>query len=283
MSDKKRISELDKLFEEVGTYRKSSDYYELINFIRKFPYIAPYNAMLVHVQKPGSDFVASADEWWYRYGRKLIPGARPLVILRPFGPVAFVFEVNDTVGRAFPEALKEPFKATGNTSVPHVEKMRRSMLYEGVALVEQDQGSSSAGSVEVIEGIEEFITSKERKSFRLLFGMVINQNLEPAAKMATIFHELGHVFCGHLSNKDAKWIPQRDWLPQDNKEFEAESVCWLLCERLGINNPSAEYLSGYLENNGEIPDISIDTVLKAAGIIENILEGKSAPRKELIL
>lgn len=283
MPDENRISELDKLFEEVGTYRKSSDYYELLSFIKKFPNIAPYNAMLVHVQKPGSEFVASANEWWYRYGRKPKPGARPLVILRPFGPVAFVFELNDTEGKTFPEALMEPFKASGNISVSNIEKMRRSMLYEGIASVEQDHGTSRAGSVESIEGTEEFITSKERKYFRLLFGMVINRNLEPAAKMATIFHELGHVFCGHLSKQNVKWLPQRNLLPRNNKEFEAESVCWLLCERLGIINPSAEYLSGYLENNGEIPNISIDAVLKAAGIIESILKGKTVPRKELII
>ena len=65
-------------------------------------------------------------------------------------------------------------------------------------------------------------------------------------------------------------------------EFEAESVCWLLCERQGIKNPSAEYLNGYLDNNGEIPKISLDTVLKAVAAIEQIREKNfSAPRKEL--
>lgn len=283
MSDEKRISELDKLFEEVGTYRKSLDYYELLSFIKKFPHIAPYNAMLVHVQKPGSQFVASANEWWYSYGRKPKPGARPLVILRPFGPVAFVFELNDTEGEPFPEALMEPFKANGNINEIDIENMKRNMLYEGIASVEQDHGKSRAGSIESIEATDEYKTSKERILFRLLFGMVINKNLKSVEKMATIFHELGHVFCGHIFHKDAKWLPFRYSLPKNNKEFEAESVCWLLCERLGIKNPSAEYLSGYLEKNGEIPNISIDAVLKAVGIIESILKGKSAPRKELII
>lgn len=90
MTYKTRIQELDKLFQEVGTYRKSSDFKDLINFVKKFPYMAPYNAMLVHVQKPGSQFVASAHDWLRIYGRKPKVGARPLVILRPFGPVAFV-------------------------------------------------------------------------------------------------------------------------------------------------------------------------------------------------
>lgn len=47
---------------------------------------------------------------------------------------------------------------------------------------------------------------------------------------------------------------------------------WLLCERCGFDNPSAEYLSGYLDNNRTIPnDISIDAILKAAGRIEAMM------------
>lgn len=71
---------------------------ELLEFVKKFPHIAPYNAMLVHVQKPGSQYVCSASEWRNGYHRDIKPGARPLVILRPFGPVSFVFELLDTDG-----------------------------------------------------------------------------------------------------------------------------------------------------------------------------------------
>ncbi len=67
------------------------------------------------------------------------------------------------------------------------------------------------------------------------------------------------------------------------RKFEAVSVCWLLCERMGIKNPSAKYLSNYLTNNNTIPDISIDAVLKATGEIEKIRAGISTPRKELYI
>ena len=60
---KKSIPELDKLFLEIGTYRKSSELKELFDFVKKFPQIAPYNAMLIHIQKPGSKYIASASEW----------------------------------------------------------------------------------------------------------------------------------------------------------------------------------------------------------------------------
>ena len=64
---KKNVTpELDKLFEEVGTYRSTKDYRELLSFVRKFRHYAPYNAMLLHIQKPGSTYVASASDWQNR-------------------------------------------------------------------------------------------------------------------------------------------------------------------------------------------------------------------------
>jgi hypothetical protein len=42
-------------------------------------------------------------------------------------------------------------------------------------------------------------------------------------------------------------------------------------------------LSGYLEKNEEIPPISIDTVLRAVGAIEQIWSKPKIPRKELLI
>ena len=93
-------------------------------------------------------------------------------------------------------------------------------------------------------------------------------------KCITIFHELGHYFCGHFSYKyKKKYIPDRGAKIESVfvREFEAETVCWLLCERQGIKNPSAAYLSGYLDNYNEIPqNISLDCILKACGRIERM-------------
>ena len=283
MANIERIAELDKLFYEVGTYKKSSEYNELLTFIKKFPRLAPYNAMLIHVQKPGSEFVANASEWANHYRRVPKPGARPLVILRPFGPVSFVFELNDTQGEPFPEQLMEPFIAHGTVNAYTVDRIRESIRFEGIASYEENYGTSRAGSIMCIDGTDVVDTPTKQTVFKLIYSLGINSNLDPAAKLATIFHELGHAFCGHLNRANIRWMPQWRDLSLNEKEFEAESVCWLLCERMGIQNPSAEYLSGYLNSNNEIPNISIDAVLKATGIIESIIHGKTAPRNELVI
>ena len=65
-----------------------------------------------------------------------------------------------------------------------------------------------------------------------------------------------------------------------SSEFEAEPVCYLVCQRLGLDNPSAEYLSQYVSHNESIPDISVDCVMKAAGLVEQMGATQLRPRKD---
>lgn len=281
----KPVPELDKLFYEVRAYRNSSELKDLFKFIKKFPQIAPYNAMLLHIQKPGSQFVASAADWEWKFKRTIKPGARPLIILRPFGPVAFVFELGDTEGNEpFPKQLLCPFETDGKLPGNALNNLIKFMKFDGISYHEADHGTSSAGFIKINNYSMEqsIIRGKNEIWMKVLYNMVVNKNLESEAKFSTILHELGHSYCGHLGTPDDKWWADRCYLSENEREFEAESVCWLVCERMGIKNPSAEYLNGYLDNNGEIPQISIDTVLKVVGMIEGLITGNKEPRKEII-
>lgn len=64
--------------------------------------------------------------------------------------------------------------------------------------------------------------------------------------------------------------PDRRGLDIQAREFEAESISWLVCNRLGIDSPSARYLDGYLDANREVPIIALDLVLKGTGRIERM-------------
>ena len=87
---------LDELFTLARRYKSSKTYKELLDFIAKFRFYAPFNAMLVHIQKPGAKYVAPPHRWLADYRRRIKPEAQPLVILQPMGPVMFVFDVSDT-------------------------------------------------------------------------------------------------------------------------------------------------------------------------------------------
>lgn len=106
---------LDELVNLAFQYKSSKSCQELIRFVGRFRFYSPYNAMLVHIQMPGAQFVAPAHRWIREYGRRIKPNAHPLVILRPRGPVMFVFDVGDT--EPGPEAHPLP---------PEVENLLRS-------------------------------------------------------------------------------------------------------------------------------------------------------------
>lgn len=114
----------------------------------------------------------------------------------------------------------------------------------------------------------------------LRYEMLLNSKLSAEAKYATIVHELAHLYCGHLGTPNSKWWPDRRGLKQSIEEFEAEAVCYMVCTRLGIDNPSDEYLSGYMQSNEEVPPISLECVMKVAGLIEKMGREKLPIRKE---
>ena len=61
LDEKKVRDNLDNLFKEVREYRSCDKFKEILDFVKKFRNIAPYNAMLLNIQKPGSKYVATAE------------------------------------------------------------------------------------------------------------------------------------------------------------------------------------------------------------------------------
>ncbi len=282
---KQRTPEIDQLYKDVLAYRSTKDFKSLLSFVSKFRHIAPYNAMLIHIQKPGSSYVASAADWKYRFERNVKPGARPLVILKPFGPVSFVFEYNDTEGKPLPDDLVRPFITKEVANPRLLSIIKNGAACDGIEVCEQQYGTSRAGQIEYTghEKLLSIKTNSKEVQVRSHYAIVLNSNLSSSEQFTTMLHELGHFYCGHLNDGKDKWLPTRPYLDVDQIEFEAETVCWIVCERLGIESPSVEYLSGYLDEEQFIPDVSVDAIMKAAGMVEAVLNGTAKPRKDLIV
>lgn len=286
MADR-RIAEIDRLYQDVHSYQSTTAFKELLLFIKHFRHMAPFNAMLLHVQKPGSQFVTSAEEWRNHYGRTIKPGARPLIILQPFGPVAFVYEYNDTIGPPLPDSVVAPFRTNQVITSHQLHKLIYNIKTDGIGTYCNNYGTNSAGQIQWHPETEILVTEDGKYDIKSHFTIVYNNNLTDTEVYTTILHELGHLYCGHLyhDHKEEKWLPERFniGLTREQKEFEAETVSWLVCERLGIKNPSAQYLSDYLNHNDQIPSVSIDTILKATNTVESFIYTNKTPRKELII
>lgn len=277
-------AELNELFNATKKYQSCKAYRELMDFIGQFRTLAPYNAMLVNVQKPGSVYVATAKEWWEKFHRTVKFDATPLVTLFPFGPVRFVFELNDTEGKEFPPELRNPFRITSDPECEDdFKRLINGAAFDGVLCNFADLGSTFAGEIGKTPA-----TLKEQKiclqpytyTLRVEYEININKNHELSTQLATLAHELGHLYCGHVDPQRIGWKHDKTYLDRNTREFEAESVSYMICKRLGFESPSAEYLNGYLDTNSEIPqDISIDAIIYATNIIASKISGRTPEHK----
>jgi hypothetical protein len=271
------LSALDDLFLSSQRYTSSAHYMELLRFVRRFPRYSPFNCFLLHAQKPSVSWVATASQWNHRFGRTVKQGARPLVILAPMSPVLFVFDAEDTEGDPLPATLTDPFATEGVLSEGMWEKTLANLPRDRVLLVEDEMDRSKAGWI--MKALTEDFLSIDGVRTKASYRMQINKVLDVGARYATLVHELGHLFAGHLGTPNPKWWEARQDLTITQREFEAESICYLVCGRAGLQTPSDAYLAGYLENNRDIPRISLDCVLKTAGQIETMGKRHLKPRK----
>jgi len=278
------MSVLDELFRLTQQYKESGKYLELLRFIVRFRHYSPFNAMLVHIQMPGALFFNSAKRWYMNFHRLIKPAAKSLMILRPGGPIMMVYDISDTEPDerlplvSLPDDLIFPFEATsgkiGNELNRLVENCRRDLIHVSF----EHFGSMQGGSIQRINSITDEVRENWHEVTEPMYLIKLSNNASRESQFVSLLHELAHLYCGHLGTPDESWWPDRLGLALSVKEFEAESVAYIVCNRAGIKNPSEQYLSGYLEENNTIPDISFDHVMKAAFLIENMIQKYLPPR-----
>ena len=278
---KKEISTIDQLFKDVKRYRKCSEFRTKLDFYSKFPYLGVYNAELVAQQRPGARFVLTAQKWAKEFNRKIKPNARPLIILVPFHPVDFLFDVTDTkpidrtknvddnyvIDGIIAKFMLDYKQGTGY----YMEKLWVNMEKQGIYYQKSPSGSEFFAQIEPDQSENLFV--QVYKDVAVLhhnyFIISVNSGLGITEELSRIFHELAHLFCHHFT---CPWWEARP-CSKIEKEFEAETVSFLVCQRLGIKSHAVEYLAEYFEENDLIPEISAELVFQAVDIIQDMASG----------
>jgi hypothetical protein len=223
------------------------------------------------------------------YRREIKIGARPIVILQPKGPVLFVFDVSDTAplpnSPPLPRQVEDPFQVRNGKIGGQLALTIDNAKRDGVRVSERADGSQRAGSIQWAPAGQhlEFTIAKKPvpKSTQvpLWFELLLNNVLSAEGRYGTLVHELAHLYCGHLGTPNARWWPERQNLSHAVREFEAESVSYLVCTRLGIDTASDEYLAGYVRRCPATPPISLDRVMKSVWLIEQMGRARLGLRK----
>ena len=94
-------SAIDQLFADAVASRGEVALQQFLECAARFTNLSIYNTMLVQIQRPGATAVGSRREW-EKKGRAVAADAIPVVVLQPFGPVRFLYELGDTTGDPLP-------------------------------------------------------------------------------------------------------------------------------------------------------------------------------------
>lgn len=257
-------SAIDGLFQQALMTAGAGAFDQFLDFVRKFKGLSVYNAMLVRVQRPGAAAVASRRQW-YEQGRFVMPDAIPIVILQPFGPVRFVYEIGDTEGDEIPGERQLSLFAEGALPNKVYENTRKAAEKYGIKVMETDQyGTLLAGTAAGIRVSPELDRSEKTLPFRVK----LNAKHDLPTRFATLAHELGHIYCGHVGrDRKGRW-PDRSHLPVELHETEAEAVAWLVCQRNGVEARSKEYLSSLIARV-DLTQVSLYAIFEAANRVES--------------
>ena len=281
-SDIKR--QVDLLYQTVSSYSKSKEFKSLLQFCAGQKHLSPYNAMLVQMQRPDALYVLGADDWKHKYNRLIKSDARPLIILVPFGPVDFVFDVKDTepLKNMFPDDIKELLKVIKKTYSEkqlNIEEKQQNLInnlsLHGISFGQSLLGGDELGAqIELSrqkKNINVALNKKSKIRWDSYFLLSVNGQQDMHTRFAALCQELSHLFCHHIPGY-GWWESRSNELNLDSMNFEARCVTWLVCERQGITNPTKELLTTYLQHHKKIPNVSLDFILQAANEIEKMLK-----------
>jgi hypothetical protein len=258
---------IDSLFHDAIQARGVQVFDEFLEFVRRFNRFSAFNTMLIDNQRPGATAVGFRDQW-LAIGRRTKPGAIPIAILWPFAPVRWVYELNDTYGRPVPPHTTDPFAVLGKSPGASWSATLQAADRRGIRVELADRrGNRSAGLAGVLHAAADGTTlSSTGRRHRWL--ILVNEQLDIGARFATLAHELGHIYCGHLgAHPEGFWPDRSGTLNKAQCEMEAEAVAYLVCKRFGLETRSAEYLKSHVTSENLLA-VSKRLIIEATNRIE---------------
>jgi len=261
---------IDEVFHATHRFRSYREYFQMLQFICRFPNYSAFNGFLLYLQNPDATYVATAGTWQRRFKRNLKPGARPLMILAPMSPVRFVFDLHDTEGVPFPPVNQRHDSGAGDFRDGIFENTVHNCGLHGimvrqVEISNQTNGSAVSFSDDIRQKYPEPNLDAGMKYLILLYQ---EHRLED--KYTALVHELGQIFCGHRGIDRNAWWPDRGQTDPAVVRLEAASTAFLVCRRKGLIAGADRHLAHYQDQEQTLLPSGLNAILQATNYIEEM-------------
>lgn len=246
------------------------------------------------LQRPAATYVLPGHAWEERYGRVVSANEQPLVMLQPQGPVMFLFDISQTeegsAALPLPAELVNPYQMRDSPGAGlALSRMIQTAKLDGVRVQDAPFGIGFAGCAQRSRAAVRQTARAPRKGdgqieVGVRFDVLLNRSYSSTEKLATLAHELGHIYCGHLGEQVSEvWPGESFWkdrsrLSMQIRELEAESVARVVFRRLDATNPLPDHLSQFFTGEPELTGVDLDPILTSAGRILNMADGRADRR-----
>lgn len=246
-------STIEKLIDAIESESVTQELKDFYKQASKFTHYSLSNQILIRMQDPKATQVAGYKAWMTKFSRYVKKGEHGVGILAPHpykttdddGKVqehigfhaTTVFDVRQTDGKP----LLDPTHVYGDDG---------ERLYD--ALVSY---SKSIGMPVIVEDLGSFDGMCKKDTIE------INKLLSMQNRVGVLVHEIAHHLAEHRGSGKST----------DMKEYEAESISFVVCERFSIDNKAPQYLKVYGATRDNIKK-SLDVIVNVSSKIINEIE-----------
>ena len=279
--DGERRKGVDELLASVEEFTRPHRLLKLLLGIAHFRDYSPQNALMIALQRPDARYVLTPRKW-KSLGRFVKRGACPIVALRPFAPVMYLYDVADTKVMSgfkdgFDADLAEVAKRDPDADVP--QEVLRTLLDNlplwGIAYDTFPVGPSLSVELRVAGEEDENIllsVDGDMVPCRPAYVLHTREGAPDTVVFTALTQALARIFCHHLRcGYEHGWENSRR-VSAEVEQFEVQMVSGLVCRRLQVASPAYSFWTDSAFEQREIPPISLDTICDAVTEIERMLE-----------
>ena len=256
---------LEDLEQQVLDVRKSPQWTRLLEWQARFPQRSPNNNMLIQLQRPGAT-ICRGYRQWQQHGRQVQKGEPGIAIWAPMTirvsdeddsdtrwvtrfKITYVFDIEQT------EIFDEELAAADESPQPIIDG--ESHLYETLLTLCDDQGIEVTERPQLAEGAAQWNTSTGQRT------IILRPDRPDAHKAIVMLHELAHIALHQQRSEDRE-------IPIEQKEWEAESVAYVVASHYELPTFSDLYLATWKVEEGDLSKLLARISSCASGLIEQI-------------